>query len=283
VNRLEGSADTEMALGGERVFELKEDNAFILRGGYATGSREYRALTAGASYKLGSAEFDYAFNFPTGTLADTDGSHRIGFSYKVTGKMKEEKTPEKVEAPKAETTPLPEAPTALTAPVPVLKSTEAAVADEFGDYIKSFSTLLGYYVNRTTAGAPVEERRALLKEIKRLFGDKNIDMTYINGELKSVGETEVPRPATTKPATIPEPPVKPVIKVVPLAPTAAPKAAPASNPEAERAWSYYRQAVERGITDSERVEILENILMRHGEATADKVVKELEKVRKRLE
>jgi hypothetical protein len=51
----------------------------------------------------------------------------------------------------------------------------------------------------------------------------------------------------------------------------------------ERAWNYYRQAVERGITDSERVEILENILIRYGESNADKVVKELEKVKKRLE
>jgi hypothetical protein len=134
VSRLSGSADTEMALGAERVFKLKEENAFILRGGYATGSRDYRAITAGASYQLGSAEFDYAFNFPAGTLSTTDGSHRIGFSYKLgTGAAKDESKPKAQATPTptptptpvvdkapAETTPLPEAPTALTAPVPVL-------------------------------------------------------------------------------------------------------------------------------------------------------------------
>jgi hypothetical protein len=297
VNRLAGAPDTEMALGAERRFSLKEENAFVLRGGYATGSRDYRQVTAGASYILGNATFDYAFGFPVGTLNATDGSHRIGFSYKVgAGKAKEEKAPQAaatpvptpvaaptpVETGPAAVTPLPEAPTTLTAPVPVLQSTEPAVVNPFDDAIKNFGTLLGYYVSRTNAGAPVEERRAILKEIKRLFGKSGIDMSYVDGELKSVGEEPTPKPAVV-PAT------KPVIKVVPVLPTvpkqAQPKAsiAPAANAEMERAWQYYRQAVERGITDSERIEILENILMRYGEGTADKVAKELEKVKKRLE
>jgi hypothetical protein len=180
--------------------------------------------------------------------------------------------------------PLPEAPQALTAPVPVLKSTEPAVVNPMDDSIKSFGALLGYYVSRTNAGAPVEERRAILKELKRLFGSSGIDMTYVNDELKSIGE----EPVTVKPAVSTPKPVLtlPVAKPIMEKPAKAqPKTAPApaANAEMERAWQYYRQAVERGITDSERIEILENILLRFGESTADKVVKELEKVRKRLE
>ena len=58
---------------------------------------------------------------------------------------------------------------------------------------------------------------------------------------------------------------------------------PVTNAELERAWDYYRRAVERGITDSERIELLESMLLRWGEVSADKIVKELERVKRRIE
>ncbi len=286
VNRLSGSPDTEMAVGAERRFTLKDDNAFVMRGGYASGSREYKVISAGAAYQLGRAIFDYAFSFPVGALAETDGSHRVGFSYRLGAGKDEAAVPVVIPTPEAEAvptpsatpeaqatpaaTPLPDAPTALTAPVPVYQTTGTAVANEFDDKIKNFGTLLGYYVSRTTAGAPVEERRAILKEIKRLFGASGIDMTYVNDELKSVGEETIPKSSVapaTKPAmkVVPLPetpkPVKPAtVKPSDVKPAAKPatKAAPsgAMSPDMERAWNYYRSAVERGITDSERIELL---------------------------
>lgn len=86
VRRLAGAADTEIALGAERHFRAGYRSAFTLRGGYAQGTRGYKAMTAGASYHVGRFDFDYAFSFPIGNLTDLDGSQRMGVSMKFGGK-----------------------------------------------------------------------------------------------------------------------------------------------------------------------------------------------------
>ena len=83
IKRLSSQADTEAAIGAERRFDLGESGAFTLRAGYAEGSRSFKAANMGASYEFQRAELDYAFNFPLGNLEDTQGTHRVGFSYKV--------------------------------------------------------------------------------------------------------------------------------------------------------------------------------------------------------
>lgn len=463
-----GSPDTDLALGAERRFALQDNNAFSLRGGYATGSRGYRSVTAGASYQLGRAILDYAFMFPVGNLNNTDGSHRVGFSFKMgTGKKADVEAKEDtvetdilksfeldslaaraiytraaetlrisgykrllalqllmkkyaVEDPglleigkdlsrylddpqnqlmswadlklnlfsvlaeedgliaedaleymkrgeasdalarlgllstnaratvevkslvtinlaelaarsyreqdlestienmrqiieivpkdpsinaayrqlllmKMRATPipkvtptvdqLPEAPAALTAPVPVTGEQAAPrPADDFDVMVRNYGTLLGYYIGRKQAGAPAEERRVLLNQLKALFGKGGLDMSFVDDELRSLGVAVPTKPApAVKPTTTPKPApaAKPTTTPKP-APKPTSKPAPA-NPELDRAWQYYNQAVQRGITDSERIELLENMLRRGGEGSADKILKELEKVRKRLE
>lgn len=81
--RLVGQMDNDLALGIERNIPFESHGALVLRGGYATGSRGYRALTTGLSYLFSRFRLDYAFSFPVGNFADTSGTHRIGFSYKV--------------------------------------------------------------------------------------------------------------------------------------------------------------------------------------------------------
>lgn len=78
--RLAGKTDNDLAIGVERYFRAGYRSAFTLRGGYATGSRGYRAMTVGAGYHLGRFDIDYAFSFPVGNLAKLDGQQNVGLS-----------------------------------------------------------------------------------------------------------------------------------------------------------------------------------------------------------
>lgn len=92
--RLAAKPDTDVALGAERQFKVGEVGSFALRGGYAEGSRGYKAVTAGASYNFSKASLDYAFNAPIGNLSDTQGSHRVGFSFRLSGAPAESGKPQ---------------------------------------------------------------------------------------------------------------------------------------------------------------------------------------------
>lgn len=81
--RLSSRPDTDIALGAERSLRLTGLSALTFRAGYAEGSREYKAVTAGVSYHFGRFRFDYAFKFPMEKLAETDGAHRAGFSMRL--------------------------------------------------------------------------------------------------------------------------------------------------------------------------------------------------------
>ena len=94
--RLSSQSDTDVALGAERRFTLQGIGAFTLRGGYAEGSRDFKAVTAGASYHVGNAEIDYGFNFPVGTLADLQGSHRVGLTFRMGTDTSQEKVKEDI-------------------------------------------------------------------------------------------------------------------------------------------------------------------------------------------
>jgi hypothetical protein len=53
--------------------------------------------------------------------------------------------------------------------------------------------------------------------------------------------------------------------------------------ELERAWRYYQDAAARDISDHEKVEILSEILKQFGEQGAERVNKELERIRRRMQ
>src|SRR5262249_34543423 len=84
-NRLIGQPDSDLSLGVERNLHLTGAGALTFRGGYAEGSRGFKSITAGMSYHFVRMVLDYAFSFPVGNLADTQGSHRIGMSYRMGG------------------------------------------------------------------------------------------------------------------------------------------------------------------------------------------------------
>jgi hypothetical protein len=82
-NRLESQVDTDIAVGGERKFNMESAN-FVIRGGYAQGSRDYKEFTAGMSYEMARTRLDYSFTMPMGNLSSSSNtSYRFGLSFKL--------------------------------------------------------------------------------------------------------------------------------------------------------------------------------------------------------
>ncbi|MCB4757451.1 MAG: conjugal transfer protein TraF [Elusimicrobia bacterium] len=173
---------------------------------------------------------------------------------------------------------LPEAPQTLTAPKTEKPSVTASEA-----LAKEFNAALGYYFKRKADGAPLAERTQLLKKMVETYGNKGLDLTLVTRELAEIEKALKQKAPTPKPAA------KPWLKVEPKQKklkTEIKKASPAQKPmnrELQESWSFYRQAVQRGITDRERIEILNSILLKFGEKEAPDVNKELERIRKRAE
>ncbi len=195
-----------------------------------------------------------------------------------------------------------EAPQTLVAPklqqeTPAV-TPEQATMQKSDETLRAFGTALGYYMVRKSAAAPVDELIGLLNQMKAVYGASGIDMSLIDRELldlinkqptkPAIEPVVKPAPVAPKPANQPadKPAVvetKPVTKpVVESAPTASGFRIPA-NADLQRAWIYYESVSARDISDHEKLELLKDMLRRYGEQGADRINKELSRIRRRLE
>ncbi len=271
-HRLAANPDTDLALGAERNFRLSNNGAVTLRGGYAEGSRGYKAVTAGAAYHFGRFSFDYALSFPIGNLSVTDGTQRLGFSMRF-GNAVAVATTAAIVPPMVQ----PVVAVATAAP------TETAPIED------SVSEL-----NRFQQGV-TEDIATLEREIAALRAAANV----------APSTTTVPAVYPAQPAPAPAAPVAvstapaPLEVVHPVVPVVSPKkpaalphpAAPkpavtparrpaqaAPTPDAARAWQFYDEAVARDVSDQERMELLESMRARFGAAEAARINAEIEKI-----
>ncbi|MDD5656588.1 MAG: type IX secretion system membrane protein PorP/SprF [Elusimicrobia bacterium] len=77
----DGSLDKSAAFALEKWVPTLLHGTFGLRGSLAVGTRDYRQLGLGLSYKIFRMQVDYGFTIPLGGLA-TSGSHRLGLTYR---------------------------------------------------------------------------------------------------------------------------------------------------------------------------------------------------------
>lgn len=76
----DGSTDKIFVVGAEKWLPTLLHGSFGVRGALATGSRDYRNMSFGLSYKISRMQFDYGFALPLGGLTATSGSHRMGLT-----------------------------------------------------------------------------------------------------------------------------------------------------------------------------------------------------------
>ncbi|MBI4051471.1 MAG: hypothetical protein HY400_03085 [Elusimicrobia bacterium] len=77
----DGSMDKNFVLAGERYIPTIEYGQFGVRGSLGIGSREFRQVTLGLSYRISKIQIDYAFLMPIGTVKDTLGTHRVSLTF----------------------------------------------------------------------------------------------------------------------------------------------------------------------------------------------------------
>ncbi|MCX5792534.1 MAG: type IX secretion system membrane protein PorP/SprF [Elusimicrobia bacterium] len=75
-----GSRDHRLTMAVERWFPWLLVGNIGVRAALSIGSREFRQVTAGLSYRAGRISVDYGFSMPINTIASTSGSHRMSLS-----------------------------------------------------------------------------------------------------------------------------------------------------------------------------------------------------------
>lgn len=78
----DGSTDKTFIMAAEKWLPTLLHGSFGVRGSLGFGSRDYRVLTTGLSYKIHKMQLDYGFGMPLGSVSSTFGNHRMGLSFK---------------------------------------------------------------------------------------------------------------------------------------------------------------------------------------------------------
>lgn len=76
-----GEMDKDIIVAAERIFPSLDKGQVGLRGSIGVGSRDFKQVTAGFSYRINKLQFDYAFIFPLGTIKETAGTHRLAMLF----------------------------------------------------------------------------------------------------------------------------------------------------------------------------------------------------------
>ncbi len=91
-----GGPDSTFTAGAERWFPKTFLGDFGLRGGLSVGTREYKQLSAGLSYRTRRMSVDYAITLPVGGVAAAISSHRVALTFRFGRATEEEESLEMV-------------------------------------------------------------------------------------------------------------------------------------------------------------------------------------------
>jgi len=87
-----GTRDQTLTVAAERWFPQLFLGGFGVRGGLGLGSRDYRQLSVGVSYRTKRLQFDYSFGIPVNSVASPAGDHRLAMSFRFGRTLDEEES-----------------------------------------------------------------------------------------------------------------------------------------------------------------------------------------------
>jgi tetratricopeptide (TPR) repeat protein len=77
----DGSKDKDVVLAAERFFPTLTMGQFGVRSSLGFGSRQWKQLTMGFSYRINKIQADYGFVLPIGSVKGTVGTHRVALGF----------------------------------------------------------------------------------------------------------------------------------------------------------------------------------------------------------
>ncbi len=222
--------DNRLSVGGERWFR----GGLGMRAGLALGSRDYRNLALGGSYRMDGFQFDYALNYPLQGIEKTAGTHMVSLTFRF-GKP----APDPIEAQ-------------LKAERDARLKAEAEMARLRQQLMELTAEGAAAPVNTEAVDSAAQDAlRQAEEEIRRL-------------------KSQVPPPAPVQtaaaapaPAVVPKPAAP-----APVAP-AKPRIAPELLSQFSESLAFYSQQTKAGVPVEERAATLERILEKYGQTGID--------------
>lgn len=144
--RLSNEMDRDVSFGIERIFPLAGMGFIGLQGGYKSGSRGFKACTAGTSFRFSTFGIDYSFEFPLNGLKEAGSTQRVALMF----------------------------------------SLGQGICARPAASLNNYQISLIYYSQRKAAGASAQERLKLLHEIYIRYGQHGIDMSWFSKELAAL-------------------------------------------------------------------------------------------------
>ena len=136
-----GSMDNIVTAAAERWFPWMFVGNFGVRGAIGMGSRDYKQLSLGLSYRDRRVQVDYGFALPLGAITDTSGSHRIAITFHFGKPAEKEETLEMLMKTLRGLRPLEAAEVSKTtvavSVTPELSETERAIAEKLAQADKA--------------------------------------------------------------------------------------------------------------------------------------------------
>jgi len=213
-------SNVRFAIGGEHWFE----NNMGLRAGAGFGSRNYTTISFGASYRMESLQLDYATVYPLQGIEDTLGIQQISLSVRLGKppvdpleqqliKEKEQRIRAETEAryakaerdrlkkqlfeltkAKTETEREKEKLSAERALLEAQKQAHRKATTERDlnkrskeqELFKAYTTALSDYNEKVRRGIGLKEKKGILEKISNRFKNKDIDVSTVIRELKSI-------------------------------------------------------------------------------------------------
>jgi len=77
----DGSTDKDIIIGGERYFPTLTRGQFGVRSSIGFGSRQWKQISMGFSYRINKIQIDYGMMLPIGSVKGTAGTHRVALGF----------------------------------------------------------------------------------------------------------------------------------------------------------------------------------------------------------
>lgn len=188
----DGSADNVVTAAAERWFPKTFVGDLGVRGAVGMGTRQYRQVSMGLSYRTRRVQVDYAFALPLGTLTGTSGSHRMAITFMFGKPTEQEETLEMLMATlrglKASPVPAPEAriverSTITVAAAPELSKKDRRIAKILADAEAAIRA--GRYREGASLAAAVTRMDDAVAAAWQDLGIANLGMEKYKGSLRA--------------------------------------------------------------------------------------------------